>query len=149
MSVLTGHPVHTLVSIHPCHITSHGQPLVNPPSRKLKAQRASQFTPKGKGIRPEDIEIGCSAHKLKTTFTDTHVQFGHKSISKAALARISRICNCGPSGRCWAVALSAMRWPICLQLCPCPQKEGHESHNSSQHRFTPTERALCGKLAAP
>ena len=71
------------------------------------------------GIRPEDIEIGCcSAHKLKTTFTDIHVQFGHKSISKAALAKIRK---CGPSDRCWAVALSAMRWPICLQLCPCPQ----------------------------
>ena len=144
------------------------------PSRKRKAQRA---TPKGKGkgkgkgkskskgkgkagkqpnshpnshqssgVRPEDIEIGCSAHKLKTTFTDTHVQFGHKSISKAALAKI---CNCGPSDRCWAVALSAMRWPICLQLCPCPKKAGHESHNSSQHRFTEIERAQCGKLAAP
>ena len=98
------------------------------------------------GIRPEDIEIGCSAHKLKTTFTDTHVQFGHKSISKATLAKI---CKCGPNDRCWAVALSAMRWPVCLQLCPCPQKEGHQSHNSSQHIFTSTERALCGKLAAP
>jgi hypothetical protein len=101
---------------------------------------------KGSGIRPEDIEIGCSAHKLKTTFTDTHVQFGNKSISKAALAKI---CDCGPSDKCWAVALSAMRWPLCLQLCPCPQKEGHESHNSSQHKFTSNERALCGKLIAP
>ena len=141
------------------------------PSKKRKARSPAQSKSRGKGkgkgkgkskgkhkdkagkqpnphsgIRPEDIVIECSAHKLRTTFTDTHVQFGHKSISKAALAKI---CNCGPSDRCWAVALSAMRWPICLQLCPCPKKAGHESHNSSQHRFTEIERAQCGKLAAP
>jgi hypothetical protein len=96
--------------------------------------------------RPEDVEIGSSAHKLRTTFTDTHVQFGKSSVSKAALAKI---CNCGPNDKCWAVALSAMRWPDCLKLCPCPTKKGHESHKSSQHQFTPTERALCGKLTTP
>ena len=97
-------------------------------------------------IRPEDIEIGCSAHKLKTTFTDTHVLFGKSTVSKAALANI---CGCGPNDRCWAVGLSAMRWPICLQLCPCPGKKDHESHDSPQHRFTFTERAQCGKLLNP
>jgi hypothetical protein len=96
--------------------------------------------------RPEDVEIGSSAHKLRTTFTDTHVQFGRSSISKAALAKI---CNCGPNDKCWAVALSHMHWPSCLRLCPCPTKKGHESHDSSQHQFTSTERALCGKLMDP
>jgi len=210
MSVLTDHPVHTWVSIPPCHTTfrsltaSHLSPNLtvalflhigsednwppwngqgdlgpqspkSPSKKRSRAKSPAQGEGKGKGkgkskskgkskdkagkqppnshsnsqrktdIRPEDVDIGCSAHKLKTTFTDTHVQFGKKSISKAALAKI---CKCGPSDRCWAVALSAMRWPLCLQLCPCPRKEGHESHNSTQHRFTSTERALCGKLAA-
>ena len=112
---------------------------------KDKSRKGQMSQPKT-DIRPEDIDIGCSAHKLKTNFTDTYVQFGRSSVSKAALANI---CGCGPNDKCWAVALSAMRCPICLKLCPCPTKRGHESHDSPQHQFTSTERALCGKLFAP
>ena len=67
---------------------------------KSKGKGKSE-SPKGSqqkwDVRPKDIEIGCSAHKLKTTYTDTHVQCGKASISKAALAKI---CNCGPNDRC-------------------------------------------------
>ena len=58
----------------------------------------------GKG----SVVIGSSAHKLRTTETETRVQFGSASVSKAALAKII---GCGPNDRCWSTAMSTMDWP--------------------------------------
>ena len=101
---------------------------------------------KGKGkydSTKSKLVIGSSAHKIRTTETETHVQFGPASVSKAALAKVI---GCGPNDRCWSTAMSSMAWPWCLQMCHKAGKKDHENEHSKQHIFTKSERAKCQKL---
>ena len=99
---------------------------------------------KGKYDSKTKLVIGASAHKVRTTETETHVQFGSSNVSKAALAKIV---GCGPNDRCWSSAMSSMDWPWCLQMCHKAGKKGHEDEHSKQHIFTRAQRAKCRKLS--
>ena len=99
---------------------------------------------KGKYDSKTKLVIGASAHKVRTTETETHVQFGSSNVSKAALAKIV---GCGPNDRCWPSAMSSMDWPWCLQMCHKAGKKGHEDQHSKQHIFTRAQRAKCRKLS--
>ena len=99
---------------------------------------------KGKYDSKTKLVIGASAHKIRTTETETHVQFGSSNVSKAALAKIV---GCGPNDRCWSSAMSSMDWPWCLQMCHKAGKKGHEDEHSKQHIFTRAQRAKCRKLS--
>ena len=99
---------------------------------------------KGKYDSKTKLVIGASAHKVRTTETETHVQFGSSNVSKAALAKIV---GCGPNDRCWSSAMSSMDWSWCLQMCHKAGKKGHEDEHSKQHIFTRAQRAKCRKLS--
>ena len=99
---------------------------------------------KGKYDSKTKLVIGASAHKVRTTETETHVQFGSSNVSKAALAKIV---GCGPNDRCWPSAMSSMDWPWCLLMCHKAGKKDHEDEHSKQHIFTRAQRAKCRKLS--
>lgn len=79
------------------------------------------------------MQIGISREKV--TVTDTATEFGINGtvVKKSELAHL---CECGPEDRCWAVPFSTLGWPEALRLCQHPDQQGHEKHDSEQHRFT-------------
>jgi hypothetical protein len=119
----------------------YDKPTVDAPAGKGKG---SPYKGKGKGGKGKpteeawEVTIGASAPKCKILETDTHVTVNGKIMSKAAMASV---CECGPSDKCWPVAMSVQPWPQQLKLCPCPTKVGHEKYDSSHHIFTAKQLA--------
>jgi hypothetical protein len=84
-------------------------------------------------VDPADIKIGGTQKKLEFTDNGSIVTCNKVEYSKVTLCRI---CKCGFDDKCWPVALSTMEWPWNLRVCNKAGEPGHESHNSSKHRFT-------------
>ena len=82
------------------------------------------------------METGVSKDRVVVSETETDFVFNDAVMKKAELART---CNCGPDDRCWTIAFSVLGWPNCLRVCQHPGAAGHESHDSSAHKFTNQE----------
>lgn len=89
------------------------------------------------------VEIGRISGKL--TYTDTATHFGFLG-TKVLKSDLAAACDCGEDDKCWAVPMSIKPWPMKLEACNRHGEPGHESHDSSHHRFTAQQLQKIGQL---
>jgi hypothetical protein len=114
-----------------------GRPPKKKPARSPEDRREHNPLP-----LPADVDIGASIRKVKIVETDTSISLNGRPFAKSDLAAA---CGVGTDDLCWATSLSSMPWPLCLRLCNHAGEPGHESHDSSRHKFS-TEQLQSARL---
>jgi hypothetical protein len=126
---------------------SKRQPSLDPkPAKRTPAASAPspgvRQTPKPKDGKPafdgkvpaaKDVVLGSSLGRAAVVETPVSISINGCVHSKAELAKA---CGVGTDDRCWATAVSRMPWPLKLKMCNHAEEPGHESHDSSKHKFT-------------
>ena len=106
---------------------------------KGKTAKGDGDAPKRQKTAPWDVEIGSTVTDGRCTIieTETHIKVGAgPNVAKQDLADII---GCGPSDKCWAVALSGKPWPLKLMLCNHKDEPGHDAWDSDKHSLTAFE----------